>query len=78
MKLRLVALTIVKYGFSLFCRFQELDLSTNAYIFSGSVREEEWYNKVVEGLQQKANYKKVYLNIDGSLFSFFHFFHLFF
>ena len=43
------------------CRFQELDLSTNAYIFSGSIREEEWYNKVVEGLLQKANYRKVRL-----------------
>jgi len=41
------------------CRFQELDLSTNAYIFSGSVREEEWYNKVIEGLHPKANYRKV-------------------
>jgi len=36
-------------------------LSTNAYIFSGSVREEEWYNKVVEALQDIADYKKVRL-----------------
>ena len=45
----------------MFCSFQELDLSTNAYIFSGSIREEEWYNKVVEALNEVANYRKVRL-----------------
>jgi len=44
-----------------FCSFQELDLSTNAYIFSGSVREEEWFSKVIDALHKKASYRKVWL-----------------
>ena len=40
-------------------RFQELDLSKNAYIFAGSAREEEWYRRVREALHPKAKYKRV-------------------
>ncbi|ELT95411.1 hypothetical protein CAPTEDRAFT_130250 [Capitella teleta] len=39
--------------------FQELDLSKNAYIFSESVREEDWYKRIKEALHPKAKYKKV-------------------
>ncbi|KAK2142063.1 hypothetical protein LSH36_1001g00016 [Paralvinella palmiformis] len=42
-------------------RFQELDLSKNAYIFSESPKEEEWYRRVKEGLHHKAKYKKMKL-----------------
>jgi phosphatidylinositol-bisphosphatase len=41
--------------------FQELDLSKNAYIFSGSSREDEWYSKVSEALCHGVSYVKVKL-----------------
>ena len=41
------------------CRFQELDLSKNAYIFSDSAKEEEWYQKVKQALHPKAKYVRV-------------------
>lgn len=41
--------------------FQELDLSKNAYIFTDSVREDEWYKKIRNSLHSKAQYIRLKL-----------------
>lgn len=41
--------------------FQELDLSNQAYIFSDSLKENEWKNSVTQCLHPKGRYKKVKL-----------------
>ena len=44
----------------IFCfRFQELDLSKNAYLFSESSREGEWLSRIQEALQLRGNYIRV-------------------
>nr|XP_022289390.1 inositol polyphosphate 5-phosphatase OCRL-1-like isoform X1 [Crassostrea virginica] len=41
--------------------FQELDLSNQAYVFSGSPKEEQWKNAVRKSLPPKVRYRKVKL-----------------
>ncbi|XP_061195086.1 inositol polyphosphate 5-phosphatase OCRL-like [Saccostrea echinata] len=41
--------------------FQELDLSNQAYVFSDSVKEEQWNNAVRKSLPGKVRYRKVKL-----------------
>lgn len=40
-------------------RFQELDLSNQAYVFSDSRKEEQWKNAVRKSLPVKGRYRKV-------------------
>ena len=47
------------FVYTFLLRFQELDLSKNAYIFTDSVREEEWYHRVKDALHPAARYKRV-------------------
>ena len=42
-----------------YSRFQELDLSKNAYIFNDSAKEDEWYQRVRRALHPKARYVRV-------------------
>ena len=49
----------VQCVYTLISRFQELDLSKNAYIFSESPKEEEWYQMVKKCLHPDAKYMRV-------------------
>ena len=55
------------YGCALNFRFQELDLSREAFIFSESSKEAEWQEAVKMYLHPKGKYRKVRVDNSGSL-----------
>lgn len=58
--LSLILNIVINWYLIFFDRFQELDLSNQAYIFSDSAKETEWQHAVKSCLHPKGRYRKVY------------------